>query len=100
MEALDNEKENSMANDAKAFVAKVMSDEALAKEIGAVKSEADFDAIAKKLGFDVKAKDFEAAFKEARNGSKELSDAQMEQVAGGLSIVGVDYAFTVVQTVK
>lgn len=88
---------------AKALVAKVMSDHDFAKELNLAKSAADFQAVAGKLGYDVTQEEFKDAFDAARNElppKGELNDVQMEQVAGGLSIVGVDYAFTATQTAR
>jgi len=51
------------------------------------------------LGYKCSAAEFEAAFKEAQEKTP-LSDEQLDQASGGLSIVGVDYTFTVVMTTK
>jgi len=84
---------------AKALAAKVLTDEELAKKLGEAKSEAEFNAVVAKLGYKCTAAEFEAAFKEAQ-GKAPLSDEQLDQASGGLSIVGVDYAFVAVQTSK
>ncbi len=84
---------------AKALAAKVLTDEELAKKLGEAKSEAEFDAVIAKLGYKCTATEFEAAFKEAQEKTP-LSDEQLDQASGGLSIVGVDYTFTVVMTTK
>lgn len=84
---------------AKALAAKVLTDEVLAKQINEAKTEAEFQAVVAKLGYSCEADEFKAAFKEAQE-NKPLSDDQLDQVAGGLSIVGVDYAFTAVQTAR
>ena len=84
---------------AKALAAKVLTDAALAKQINEAKTEAEFNAVIAKLGYSCTADEFKAAFKEAQS-NPELSDEQLDHVAGGLSIVGVDYAFTAVQTSK
>ncbi len=52
-----------------------------------------------KLGYTCTAVEFEAAFKEAQENTP-LTDEQLDQASGGLSIVGVDYAFVAVQTSK
>ena len=85
---------------AKALVAKLHSDQSLAAEFRTSGSEAKLLEVAKKHGYDVTVEEFKAASKEFRSskGAKELSDEHLEQVAAGLSIVGVDYAFTAVQT--
>ncbi len=89
-----------MSNDgAKALAAKVLTDEDLAKKLGEAKTEAEFDAVVAKLGYTCTATEFEAAFKEAQEKTP-LSDDQLDQASGGLSIVGVDYAFVAVQTSK
>lgn len=86
------------ADNAKALAAKVLSDENLAKQLNEAKNEQEFKEIVGKLGYsDIDAKEFSDAFKEQKNN---LSDDQLDQAAGGLSIVGVDYAFVVVQTVS
>ncbi|ATW23941.1 Nif11-like leader peptide family RiPP precursor [Candidatus Formimonas warabiya] len=82
---------------AKALAAKVLTDETLAKEINAAKTEAEFNAIVAKLGYNCTADEFQAAFKEAQS-KQPLTDEQLDQAAGGLSIVGVDYAFVATQT--
>lgn len=87
-------------DDAAALAAKVLSDADLAKKLNEAKTEDEFNKIIAKLGYNTTAAEFKTAFDKARSGSKELSDAQLEQVAGGLSLVGVDYTFTVVKTVN
>ncbi len=84
---------------AKALAAKVLTDEDLAKQLGEAKTEAEFNAVVAKLGYTCTAEEFEAAFKEAQENTP-LSDEQLDQASGGLSIVGVDYAFVAVQTSK
>ena len=84
---------------AKALAAKVLTDEGLAKQLGEAKSEAEFNAVVSKLGYTCTAKEFEVAFKEAQEKTP-LSDEQLDQASGGLSIVGVDYAFTATQTAR
>lgn len=84
---------------AKALAAKVLTDENLAKQLGEATTEADFDAVVAKLGYTCTASEFEAAFKEAQENAP-LTDEQLDQASGGLSIVGVDYAFTAVQTAR
>lgn len=87
-------------NDASALVAKIRSDESLRLELKEAKSEEDFLEIAKKFGYDVNVDEFKKAMaKEYHPEGDELSDEQLDQVAGGLSIVGVDYSFTVVAVV-
>ena len=84
---------------AKALAAKVLTDEVLAKQINEAKTEAEFQAVITKLGYSCTADEFKVAFKEARE-NQPISDEQLDQVAGGLSIVGVDYAFTATQTAR
>ncbi|PKM61757.1 MAG: hypothetical protein CVU99_01985 [Firmicutes bacterium HGW-Firmicutes-4] len=84
---------------AKALAAKVLTDEALAKQLDGAKTEAEFDAVVAKLGYSCTAAEFDAAFKEAQ-AKQPISDDQLDQAAGGLSIVGVDYAFTATQTAR
>ena len=72
---------------ARALAAKVLIDEALAKQINDAKTEAEFDAIVAKLDYTAKADEFKAAFKEAQE-KQTISDDQLDQAAGGLSIVG------------
>jgi predicted ribosomally synthesized peptide with nif11-like leader len=92
------ERRNNMSIDsARALAAKVLTDEALAKQINEAKTEAEFDGILAKLGYTCKADEFKAAFKEAKN-KQPISDDQLDQAAGGLTIVGVDYAFVAVKT--
>ncbi|MBP7175145.1 MAG: Nif11-like leader peptide family RiPP precursor [Thermoclostridium sp.] len=84
---------------AKALAAKVLTDEMLAKQLSEAKTEEEFYAIIRKMGYSCSAEEFQAAFKEAKE-KQPLSDEQLDQVAGGLSLVGVDYAFVGVQTSK
>jgi predicted ribosomally synthesized peptide with nif11-like leader len=87
-------------DDASALVAKIRSDEALRNALKDAKSEDDFQAVIKKFGYNVSFADFQKAVaKEFHPEGDQLSDDQLDQVAGGLSIVGVDYAFTVVANV-
>lgn len=92
------EEEKSM-DGAKALAAKVLTDEELAKKLGEAKTEAEFNAVIAKLGYKCTAEEFQAAFKEEQEKAP-LSDEQLDQASGGLSIVGVDYAFVAVQTAK
>ncbi len=77
----------------KAFSQKVLEDQELkkkAKEIGMN----DLDgiiALAKENGFDITKEDFEAAAKEFES-NNELSDEDLEQVAGGVVTVGLALA--------
>ena len=52
---------------AKALAAKVLTDEALAKQLDGAKTEAEFDAVVAKLGYSCTAAEFDAAFKEYIN---------------------------------
>jgi predicted ribosomally synthesized peptide with nif11-like leader len=91
------------ANNAKALLAKLQSDQNLAKEFKNSKDESDFLAKAKKHGFEVSIEEFKKATEELKKShakSGQLSDDELEKVAGGLSLVGVDYAFVGVQTSK
>jgi predicted ribosomally synthesized peptide with nif11-like leader len=90
------------ANNAKALVAKLGTDEAMAKDFAKAKSEADFLKAAKKHGYDVTLQDFTAELAKAKKApkKKELSDKDLDQAAGGISIVAVDYAFVGIQTAK
>ena len=91
------------ANNAKARLAKLQSDHALANELKNSKDEADFLEKAKKHGYEVSIAEFKTAtqeLKESHSKSGQLSDEELEKVAGGLSLVGVDYAFVGVQTSK
>ena len=82
---------------ARALAAKVLTDEVLAKQINEAKTGAEFDVIVAKLGYTCSADEFKAAFKEAKD-KQPISDDQLDQAAGGLSIVGVDYAFVAAET--
>ena len=94
----------SMAIDsAKALVAKLKSDKAMAEEFKKAKSEAEFLEFAKKHGYNVSVAEFGKAAKAAKKGKAaagKISDKELDQVAGGISIVGVDYSFTVAMTAK
>ncbi|MDD3169513.1 MAG: Nif11-like leader peptide family natural product precursor [Eubacteriales bacterium] len=84
---------------AKALAAKVLTDAGLAKQLNEVKTEEEFKSIIAKMGYSCSMEEFEAAFKEAKK-AKPLSDEQLDQASGGLSIVGVDYAFVATQTAR
>lgn len=85
---------------AAALVAKLSTDTALAQQLNTAKSEAEFLQEVKKLGFDVTVAEFKTALDDFKKSpaAKELSDAKLDQVSAGLSIVGADYAFVAVQT--
>jgi predicted ribosomally synthesized peptide with nif11-like leader len=77
----------------KAFTFKVLEDEELkkkAKEIGINNIEAII-ALAKENGFDIQKEDFEAAAKEFES-NDELSDEDLEKVAGGVVTASVALA--------
>jgi len=82
---------------AKALVAKLQSDTDLQADMKKAQSEQDFLNVAKKQGFDVSLAEFHAAVKESTPKGK-INDEELDKVAGGLSIVGVDYAFVAIQT--
>ena len=88
------------ASSAKALVAKLQSDKTLQAAMKKAKSEQDFLDVAKKHGFEVTLAEFHKAVKEMGSTKKDLKDEELDKVAGGLSIVGVDYAFVGVQTAK
>jgi len=85
-------------NGAKALVAKLKSDEKLAAEFKKSKSEEEFLKLAKKHGYDTTLKEFQDALKEYKEEHTEISDAELDQVAGGISIVGVDYVIVGAET--
>ena len=83
---------------AKALVAKIKSDPETAKIFAGIKNAADFEAEAKKLGYECTLEEFVAAKKEAQESAEgEMGDEELSQTSGGLSMVGVDYAFTAVE---
>ena len=77
---------------AKALAAKVLTDEALAKQLDDAKTEAEFDAVVARLGYSCSATEFIAAFKEAQ-AKQPISDEELDQAAGGTSMIGFDYPF-------
>jgi predicted ribosomally synthesized peptide with nif11-like leader len=84
---------------AKALLAKIVSDPEVAKIFSAIKTPEDFLAEAKKLGYSCTLEEFVAAKKEGLPaGEGAMSDDELAQTSGGLSMVGVDYAFTAVET--
>ena len=85
---------------AKALLAKIASDPEVAKIFAGITSAEAFDAEAKKLGYSCTLDEFIAARKEGIGDGKEgaMSDAELAQTSGGLSMVGVDYTFAAVQT--
>lgn len=87
-------------NNAKALVAKIASDPEVAKVFAAIKSAGEFLEAAKKFGYSCTLEEFTEAKKEAVEGNEEMSDDELTQTSGGLSMVGVDYAFTVVEAVS
>lgn len=89
------------ADGARALAAKVLSDPEFAKELNKAQGKEAFESFVSKQGYSVTPEEFTAAFDAARKETTqnvELSDDQLDQVAGGLSIVGVDYAFVAVET--
>ncbi|VBB45602.1 conserved hypothetical protein [uncultured Desulfatiglans sp.] len=77
---------------AEGLVAKLQSDESLRGELKKAESEADFLEIAKKMGYNVSVDEFKKAMvKRFHPKGGELSDQQLDQVAGGLPVVGIDY---------
>ncbi len=88
------------AESAKALVAKLQSDIDLQNQLKKAKSEEDFLSIAQRQGFEVSIPEFRQAAQEslAAGPKKAMSDEELDKVAGGLSIVGVDYVFVGVQT--
>ncbi|MHB1404533.1 MAG: Nif11-like leader peptide family RiPP precursor [Desulfitobacteriaceae bacterium] len=70
-----------MSEGLKQLAAKVQADENLQKRFKACKSSEEQAALAKELGFAVSAADFEKA--------SELSDDQVDQVAGGSCVINI-----------
>ena len=87
-------------NDAKALLAKIASDPETAKIFAAVTSAKDFDEAARKFGYACTLDEFVAAKNEGlpEGAGNELSDEELAQTSGGLSLVGLDYAFTMAET--
>lgn len=84
---------------AKALLAKIASDPEVAKTFAAITSAEAFEAEAKKMGYTCTMAEFVEAKKNAPAAAEgEMSDSELAQTSGGLSLVGVDYAFTVVET--
>jgi predicted ribosomally synthesized peptide with nif11-like leader len=77
---------------ARALAAKVLTDEVLEKQIKDTNSEAEFDAVITKWGYHCSVSEFVAAFKEAQ-AKQPISDEELDQAAGGISLVGIDYPF-------
>lgn len=86
-------------NNAKALVAKLATDGELAKVFAAITSADAFVEAAKKNGYDCTLEEFLEAKKSAVDaGEGKMSEDELSQTSGGLSLVGVDYAFTVAET--
>jgi predicted ribosomally synthesized peptide with nif11-like leader len=86
-------------NNAKALVAKLASDGELAKVFAAIKSAEEFAEAAKKNGYDCTLDEFLEAKKSASDaGEGKMSEDELSQTSGGLSLIGVDYAFTAAET--
>lgn len=87
-------------NNAKAMLAKIASDPEMAKAFADVKDPSAFAEAAKKYGYNVTLEEFVAARKEAVEGAADgakMGLDELAQTSGGLSMVGVDYAFTVIE---
>jgi predicted ribosomally synthesized peptide with nif11-like leader len=85
---------------AKALIAKISSDPETAKIFQGLTSAEAFEAEAKKLGYTCTMAEFLEAKKTAAADGEEgtMSDDELAQTSGGLSIVGIDYAITGVET--
>jgi predicted ribosomally synthesized peptide with nif11-like leader len=88
---------NMSTASAKALVAKLQSDTDFQTTMKEAKSKEDFLNVARKHGFDVSLEEFQAAAKEFIPKGR-VKDEELDKVAGGLSIVGVDYAFVAAET--
>lgn len=86
-------------SNAKALVAKIASDPEVAKIFSAITSPEAFADAAKKYGYTCTLDEFKEALKTSGEASEDMSDAELAQTSGGLSLVGVDYAFVVTETV-
>ena len=86
-------------NNAKALLAKIAADPELAKAFADVKDPASFAETAKKYGYAVTLEEFIEARKEAGETKDDgkMGLDELAQTSGGLSLVGVDYAFTIVE---
>ena len=86
---------------AKALVAKLHSDAELHKKMKEAASEDEFFDLAKKHGYDFTGDEFKKASTEfVQSDDKRKAAANQDRGKVGLSIVGVDYAFTGVETSK
>lgn len=83
---------------AKALIAKIAADAEVAKIFAAIKTAEEFEKAAKKFGYACTLAEFKAAKDAAAAISEKMSDDELSQTSGGLSLVGVDYAFVVVET--
>ena len=85
---------------AKALLAKIASDPETARLFAGVTSPEAFLTEAKKLGYTCTLEEFVAAKEEGLPADAEgaMSDEELAQTSGGLSMVGIDYAFTAAQT--
>jgi len=81
-------------NMAKALFVKLLADEKLRKEFAKIKEAKDFEELAKKFGYACTLKEFQKVKEEGLKDGVELNAETLAQTAGGLSMVGVDYAFT------
>ncbi len=77
---------------AKAFLEKFNSDEAFKKTIEAAKTDEARQAVVKKAGFKFTKADLKSAF--ADQGKQELSEDDLESVAGGASATWVSTGAT------
>ena len=81
------------ADNAKAFIEKMLSDPELQEKVGSAGPE-DITGIAKELGFDTSAEEIEKVYKEMRSASgdipEELSEDEIDNIAGGRVWCGED----------
>lgn len=84
-------------NMAKALFVKLLADEKLREAFAKVKTAEEFEELAKKYGYTCKFDEFSKVKEEGVADGIELDAETLAQAAGGLSMVGVDYAFTAVK---
>ena len=83
-----------MMKNLNALYSEVIASDALKAEFLALKTPEDIVAFAKKHGCDVTLDDIKAFFEKKQKEAGELSEAELEQVAGGKSVQGQEAALS------
>lgn len=85
-------------NGAQALVAKKATDLEFAKEVETATNAGDFQEVISKYGYDCSWEDFKFASRTANSKTTKQESNQLDQLSGGLSMVGIDYGFVALNT--